>query len=197
MPQQHQHSSTSLTLLFTLRSHPADESAWNRFAERYQPLIMQWCLHKGLNQNDARDVSQEVMLRMARFIRHFEHDQKQSFRSWLKTVTHNAWHDWAKKEQKFSGGHNDEHLLYSLEGRDDLVERIESEHNSELLELAMLRVQLRVSEPVWRAFELSSLHGLDVAIVADQLNMESARIYGAKSRVIKFLREEIQRLESN
>ena len=190
------HNSTSLTLLQTLRSHPDDASAWNRFVQRYQPLIVNWCLQRGLAENDADDVTQDVMLRMARFIRKFEHNKRQSFRAWLKTVTHHAWHDWATREQRSGGGHDNEAVLHSAEARDELVEQLERQHNEELMQLALLRTQLRVSESVWRAFELTALQGLGGIEAAEHLNIESAKVYADKSRVIRFLQEEVRRLES-
>lgn len=194
--EQHEHNSTSLTLLHTLRVNPHDESAWARFLARYQPLILHWCRQRGLQENDAADVAQDVMHRLARFIRKFEHNQKQSFRSWLKTVTQNAWHDWVQKEKKYGGNADHGPLLHSLEARDELVERLEQEYNQELMNLALLRVQLRVTEPVWKAFELTALQGKGGIEVAKQLGVDAAKIYSDKSRVTGFLQEEIRRLES-
>lgn len=190
-----QHSSTSLTLLHTLKTHPGDESAWGRFVGRYEPLVLNWCMRRGLSHHDAVDVAQDVMLRMARFIRNFQHDGKQSFRAWLKTVTHNAWHDWSKKEERFGGGNDDEDHLHSLEARDELVQQLAEEFDTELTELALLRVQLRVTENVWRAFELTAIEGRSGQEAAEILNVSSAKIYVDKSRVMKFIREEVERLE--
>ncbi len=193
--QEIDRTSTSMTLLQALRARPDDESAWGRFVERYQPLILSWCARRGLSPNDAADVAQDVMLKMARFIRNFEYDSRRSFRAWLKTVTHNAWHDWAGKEARHGSGADDDETLQSVAARDDLILRLQQEYDAEIMELAVLRVQLRVSESVWQAFELTAFDGLTGIEAAKRLQIDVAKLYVDKSRVTKFLQEEVPKLE--
>ena len=47
----------------------------------------------GLQDADAEDVAQEILLKLARKLRDFAYDPKSSFRGWLKTVAHHAWRD--------------------------------------------------------------------------------------------------------
>ena len=64
---------TSLTLLGRLRRDPKDQAAWSEFVARYGPRILQWCRGWGLQESDAQDVTQDVLLKlnglMARFRR--------------------------------------------------------------------------------------------------------------------------------
>src|SRR5690349_13898870 len=84
---------TSPTLLGRLRQAPADQDAWDTFVARYGPRIYGWCLQWRLQEADARDVTQSVLLRLVKRIRQFEYDPARSFRGWLRTLAHHAWTD--------------------------------------------------------------------------------------------------------
>ena len=63
MPRDHP-SRTSVTLLGRLRQDPKDQAAWNDFVARYEPRILQWCRGWGLQESDAQDVTQDVLLKL-------------------------------------------------------------------------------------------------------------------------------------
>ena len=64
---------TSPTLLARLRS-PSDQAAWDQFVERYSPRIYGWCRRWNLQEADAQDVTQDVLLRLADKMRTFAYD---------------------------------------------------------------------------------------------------------------------------
>src|SRR5262249_28328528 len=82
---------TSPTLLRRLRRSPSDPAAWDGSVRGYGPQIYAWCRRWNLQDADAQDVTQTVLLKLAERLRAFTYDPEGSFRSWLKTVTHNAW----------------------------------------------------------------------------------------------------------
>ena len=55
---------TRLSLILRL-SDPADADAWRDFVSLYEPLIYQLARRKGLQDADARDLCQEVLLAVA------------------------------------------------------------------------------------------------------------------------------------
>jgi len=75
-------------LLNRLRHAPADPAAWEEFVRRYGPRIHAWCRGWGLQDADAQDVTQDVLLEIARKVRDFHFDPTRSFRAWLKTLAH-------------------------------------------------------------------------------------------------------------
>jgi RNA polymerase sigma-70 factor (ECF subfamily) len=77
---------TCPTLLARLRNDPSNEAAWDEFVEHYGRHIYRWCRQWGLQDADAEDVAQEILLKLARKLRDFAYDPKSSFRGWLKTV---------------------------------------------------------------------------------------------------------------
>ena len=58
-------SHTSVTLLARLRQVPADQAAWVQFTERYGRKIYAWCRQWNLQEADAEDVTQAVLIKLA------------------------------------------------------------------------------------------------------------------------------------
>jgi RNA polymerase sigma-70 factor (ECF subfamily) len=192
-------SRTSITLLARLRHAPADQMAWSQFVQRYGPKIYGWCRHWGLQESDAEDVTQDVLLKLAEKMRTFTYDASGSFRAWLKTLTHHAWQDFLVSRRRAGAAQGGtEHLetLRTATAREDLLQRLEEEFDCELLEAATARVRLRVQPHTWEAFRLLALEGRSGAETAEQLGMKVATVFVARSKVQKILQEEMRLLEN-
>lgn len=191
--------STSITLLGRLGRTPTDQAAWEQFVERYGPTLYRWARHRGLQKTDAEDVTQDVLMRLLEKMKTFRYDASGSFRGWLLTLTHHAWYDFLEKRRRCSGcgsgGSVVVQMLQTVEARDDLVRHLEEEFDRELLDRAMVEVQRRVEPRTWDAFRMLTLEGRSGAEVAAQLHMKVAAVFVARSRVQKWLRDEVHRLE--
>jgi len=188
---------TSPTLLARLRHDPSNEAAWDEFVEHYGRHIYRWCRQWRLQEADSEDVTQEILLKLARKLRDFAYDPRSSFRGWLKTVAHHTWRDFVdgrKGTRAIEGNHVSE-LLDSVEAREGLIHKLEEAFDHELLEAAKIQVRLRVAPHTWDAFRLVALEGLPAAEVAAKVHMQLAMVYVAKSKVQKMLQQEIQKLE--
>ena len=190
-------SKTSATLLARLRQVPADQAAWVQFTERYGRKIYAWCRRWNLQEAEAEDVTQDVLLRLAEKMQTFVYDPAKSFRAWLKTVARHAWSDhWSgRKAVVAAGGSQALELLQTVEAREDLVRRLEEEFDRELLDEAVARVRGRVRPHTWEAFERTALQGQSGAEAARALGMKVATVFVARSKVQKMLQEEMQQLE--
>jgi RNA polymerase sigma-70 factor (ECF subfamily) len=190
---------TSSTLLGRLRDNPTDQAAWSEFVRLYGPRIHAWCRKWNLQEADALDVTQIVLVKLAEKMRTFNYDPTRSFRGWLKTLTHHAWQDFREARQRAGAtGSGDSQvlgILETIEAGADLTRQLEEAFDFELLEEAKARVKLRVQPHTWRAFELTALEGESGAEAARQLNMKVATVYVAKSEVQQMLAEEIRKLE--
>lgn len=184
---------TCPTLLARLRHDPLNEAAWDEFVEYYGRHIYRWCRQWGLQDADAEDVTQVVLLKLSMRMRHFVYDPTKSFRAWLRTLAHHAWAD-LLAERARSGGKAIDVVaaLNQAEARDDLAARLESEFDLELREEAERRVRLRVASTTWEAFRLAAVEGLPGIEVADRLGMKVAAVFMAKSNVLKRLQDEVQ-----
>jgi RNA polymerase sigma-70 factor (ECF subfamily) len=190
---------TRVTLLTQLRQHPSDQAGWHEFVERYGRHIYRWCRQWKLQDADAEDVTQDILVKLTQKLRAFAYDPSRSFRGWLKTVAHHAWRDFEESRRRAHRAAGDSRvgeLMLTLEAREDLAQTLEDAFDLELVEAAKVRVRLRVAPHTWEAFRLMTLEGLPVAEVAARVQLQVAMVYVAKSKVQKMLQEEIRKLET-
>jgi RNA polymerase sigma-70 factor (ECF subfamily) len=191
---------TSASLLERLRRDPADQVAWGEFVRRYGPQIYRWCRKWHLQQADAEDITQTVLVRLADRMRSFSYDPARSFRAYMKTLTNYAWYDLLASRRNPGTGSGDSEVLQALESveaRDDLLQHLNAQFDQEVLEQATLRVRQRVEAHTWEAFRLTAWEGLSGAAVAERLGLKVATVFKAKSKVQQLLQEEIARLEGD
>src|SRR4051794_16340254 len=91
---------TRSSLLHRLRD-PADRESWGEFVALYEPLLLAYVGSKGLQESDARDVVQEVLVKLHHVLPDFQFDRARGrFRTWLWQVTSNAIADWARARKR-------------------------------------------------------------------------------------------------
>src|SRR5947199_5909221 len=126
---------THVTLLTRLRQDPSDQAGWDEFVERYGRHIYRWCRQWKLQDADAEDVTQDILMKLAQKLPAFAYDPSRSFRGWLKTVAHHAWRDFedSRRHAKRAVGHSQvQDLIPNLEAREDLVQKLEEAFDLEL-----------------------------------------------------------------
>ena len=186
---------TSPSLLARLRDSPEDQSAWGEFVGRYQPRLLAWGRRWGLQDSDAQEVAQNVMVRLASKLRVLSYDPSLSFRGWLYTIARHAWSDFVSDQRK-QGVHGDPtEVLQSVQARDDLEQRLADVFDLELLEEATSRVKARVEDKTWEAFRRTAMLEETASVVSAALNMPIASVFKAKSNIQRLLQEEIAILE--
>ncbi len=92
-----------------------DHEAWVEFVTLYEPIIYRLMRQNGLQDADARDVMQELLLTVSRSIDRWEPREGGSFRGWLRRVARNLVIHWLKQRgrQAVAAGDGD---LQSLLG---------------------------------------------------------------------------------
>lgn len=189
-------SLTSLTLLGRVQD-ARDATAWGDFVDRYAPQIFEWCRRFSLQESDASDVTQEVLCKLVAQMQTFRYEpEKGRFRGWLKTVTTNVVRDMARSRVRSASQAESEflELLEDERATTALYESIERAWQLEVLAVAEANVQMRVQPHTWEAYRLTTVEALPAPDVAARMNLPVADVYVAKSRVIKMLRAEVQRL---
>jgi RNA polymerase sigma factor (sigma-70 family) len=189
-------SRTHATLLERLaRSGGHDQEAWARFVDQYGRKIYAWCLHWGLQDADAQDVTQTVLVKLAARMKDFNYDPGRSFRAWLKVVAQNTWKDFVVGLKRTAGADWDLERLKTVEAGEGLVRGLEEQYDTELLDMAMRLVSGRAAPNNWRAFQMTAVEGVPAAEVAQRLGMAVARVYAARSTIQQRIAEEYRRLE--
>jgi RNA polymerase sigma-70 factor (ECF subfamily) len=191
-------SQTSTTLLRWLRDCPTDAAAWERFADRYGGLIYRWCRRWGLQEADAEDVTQNVLLELLRQMRTFAYDRAGSFRAWLRTVAYRAWCRFVRdRHRRGAAAAQAAGRLHSAASYEDLLHHLLREDDREVLDRAMAVVRLRVQPHTWDAFRLLALDGRSGQEAAAALAMTVGAAYVARSKVQKMIRDEITRMNED
>jgi RNA polymerase sigma-70 factor (ECF subfamily) len=190
--------STRVSILMALRNDPGDQSAWSAFVDRYGPQIHAWCLRRKLQEADAQDVTQMVLVKLVRHLPNFTYDPSRSFRGWLRTLTAHTWSDFIGDQVRGVRGSADAvvaEMLNTVQARADLVRQIEETYDQELLELAKAEVSRRVEPHTWEAFRLTAIEGVAGEEVAARLGIRVATVYRARHVVQTKLRATLAALD--
>jgi hypothetical protein len=78
---------TRITLLAQLRQDPTDQAAWDVFVEQYGRHIYRWCRQWKLQDADAEDVTQEILVKLSQKLRAFAYDPSRSLHVHDEAVT--------------------------------------------------------------------------------------------------------------
>lgn len=189
---------TQHSLLARVRS--ADEhEAWERFVLMYRPVIYRMARRRGLQDADAQDLTQTVLMRVAGAIDRWEPNEPGvRFRHWLRRVAKNAILNAITRSPKDPGvGGTAVQALLQQQPVDssDIEEELRLESMRERYLRAAANVQNDVAPDTWRAFQLSVIEQVDCEEVARNIGKSVGTVYAARSRVMRRLREEVKRLE--
>ena len=188
----HELPETRESLLIQLRD-PANRESWYEFAAIYRPMVYRMARRRGLQDADAQDLAQRVLLSVAGAIGQWNADPERArFRSWLARVARNAIIDnfrRAKPDCGQGGSTIMRRLAQEPVPADDELER---EHLREVFRWAAKQVRWEFEDTTWLAFWLTTVEGKSTSDVAAELNRSVGAIYTAKSRVMKRLREKVQ-----
>ncbi len=181
---------TSVTLLERLRQ-PGQEEAWIRFVRLYTPLVYYWARRVGMQSDEAADLVQEVLVTLIQKMPEFTYDPHQSFRGWLRTVTVNKWRERSRRMAL-----NCQSAIHLSEIADEpsIPAFEETEYRQQLVQRALQVMQRDFEPTTWKACWEFVVSGRSVQEIAKELGVSIAVVYGAKSRVLHRLRQELQGL---
>jgi len=181
-------SPTSKTLLFRVRD-AEDDAAWRTFVEIYTPLLFRYFRGRGLNETDASEVLQIVMIAIARAIRGFEYEpERGTFRSWLYTVARSKLNDFFNRQARQPMALDDEEMARLTDSADEIDDKWEAEYRWSVFEWAAARLRSEFQAHTWDAFWRTAVEGQAADAVAKTLDMKLGSVYTARSRVTARLR---------
>jgi RNA polymerase sigma-70 factor (ECF subfamily) len=183
---------TQPSLLERLRGQ-SGQANWNQFVALYVPLLYRWARGLGLQEADAGDLVQDVLVLLIRKLPEFRYDPGKSFRAWLRTLAHNCWRD---RQRRRATRPLDPLVAEKDEpvAQDDAAVFAEEEYRSCLVRraLELMRVEFRAT--TWKACWENVVAGKSAAEVAAELGITPGAVYVARSRVLARLREELRDL---
>jgi RNA polymerase sigma factor (sigma-70 family) len=183
---------TRLTLLDRLRD-PADLVAWTEFVTLYGPLLFHFARRRLPQDEDAADVTQEV-LRAVMSDRYRR--SRGRFQKWLMTVLLNKVRDFHAarfRRCELTGGSAVAERLREEPSRSD-EEEWDRDRERHLFHTAAERVRGRSNLLHWDVFVRTALEHQTGQAVAGALGLSLTNVYAIKSRLMKEIRDEVQRL---
>lgn len=181
---------------------PEDRLAWQQFVELYGSLLYGFARQRGLQDADAADLTQEVLLAIVQTAGRWHYDpQRGSFRGWLYGVTRNKIAQFLTNRRSQPLGSGDsttqQRLAEQPKPEADLEATWEQEYQQHLFRLAAAQIQKHFNPTTWKAFWRTAVEGARGAAVAAELGLSVGAVYVARSRVLARLTEEIQQLRTD
>ena len=191
---------TRASLLVRVRD-PADQASWHEFIEIYRPIILRLARQKGMQDADAEDVAQQVLMAVAKALEQRGHDHKRAkFRTWLGRVAHNAILN-ALTRGKPDRGSGDSAIRALLTEHESHAgpesDLLRLEYRREVFRWAAKKVRKEFRQATWDAFWLTAVEGRAVEVVAEELAISRGAIYTARSRVVRRIQEKVTEYEQD
>lgn len=185
---------TDPQLLTDLKDLAADES-WQRFCQQYGPSVRGLALRSGLSPEDADEVLQETLVKVARYLPSFEYDRSVCrFRTWLNQIVHQRILACLSRRQRRQFTEAAVARLAEVSPVAAGFGETSRSDEAALLEACLARLRARVPPKHWQIFEAYVLHGLPVSEVTRIHATSAANVYVLRHRLARRLREELDRV---
>jgi len=193
-----------------------DQESWKEFFDTYWKMLYSVARRSGLNEAEAQDIVQEVLVAVAKKMPNFHYDPViGSFKSWLMLIIRRRIIDYFRKRGRHPHGQAPDsgtpgpiahHAPDSATGT-GTMERIpdpegeqipriyEEEWQHHIFEAALQRVKQLVDYEEFQVFDCYAMKGWPPEQVAKTLNVTMSFVYNAKYRLTKLIKAEVQRLE--
>lgn len=187
----------------------SDDRSWREFYLTYEVHIRRLARRRGLSEQDAEEVAQDVLKRVAESIRTYQRtDRRGAFRSWLFQLTR-----WRASDRMRRRRRDGSHASVSLDepsgpsasdgtrlGIDmnattpTLDRQFELEAQRYVLDTLLARLERTVSKKHIQIFQMVMLDGVPVPRVAELFRTPASAVYVIKHRVLDKLRAEVDEL---
>jgi RNA polymerase sigma factor (sigma-70 family) len=177
----------------------ADHPRWTEFHETYRGLVLGIARRAGLNDLEAEETIQDVLLAVAQKIPEFEYDPgKDSFKGWLLQITRWKIADQFRKRAGHAKRHSpsdDDATQLSNIPATPFENLWDAEWQHLRLTEALARVKRQVNPAHYAIYHLHVIDDKPAAEVCATLGVNRAQLYLAKHRINTALKKELRRLD--
>ncbi len=176
---------------------PANRDAWEAFAELYRPIVYRLARRRGLQDADAEDLAQQVLVSIARAVPEWQRRPQTRFRHWLNRIARNAIINalTRRRHDAAVGGSDFMRSVHRLsEPSSDLESQIENEYERQIYRRAAQIVRESVNEDTWLAFFFTIVQGESTEAVATRLGKTIGNVHAARSRLMRRLQKTVREL---
>ena len=195
---EEQYNPTRVTLLAKLKKTDNNE-AWLEFEKIYRGFILSLIVRMGINQEDAKDISQAVLTKVWQKIEDFEYNQnKGKFHNWLAAMTRNTVRDFFRTKKNFITGrdsveYQEEYLDIETHVLPDIENLAREEWVLHITNLAWDNIKGDIYETKQDVFKMVSQE-IPNKEIARKLGISEPSVRVYKAEVFEKMRTEINRL---
>lgn len=160
-----------------------NEKSYEKLITAYEGKIYNMCCYMLKNKEDAMDASQEVCIKIFKYIKKFKGDSKLS--TWIYRITYNTCIDFIKKSR------NDVSIddVIALDSHKD--SSVENIIESREMKLEIKRCIKKLSEDFKAIIILRDIEGLTYNEISEILNIEVGTVKSRLNRAREALRNEL------
>lgn len=188
---------TDPSLLIRLKD-ASDQFAWAEFVALYRPAILGFARRRGLQNSDAEDLAQCVLLAVAQSVGHWCPDEGRArFRTWLHTVANRLVIDSFRRRTRSNAGGGTSHLEF-IARQPDLTDDsaiLDDELRLQIFRMAAAEARAEFTRETWDSFRLTAIEGKTVPEVASKQRKSVGAVYAARARVMRWIAQRIRELE--
>lgn len=176
---------------------PENREAWDEFTQIYRPVVYRMARSRGLQDADAEDLTQQVLMSVARALPQWQRNPNSRFRHWLNRIAKNAILNALTRGRRTLGVGGSDFLntIKSLPQQiSDIEAQIEHEYQRQLYRRAAEIVRSSVNEDTWIAFLNTVVEGESTEAVAARLGKTIGNVHAARSRLMRRLQTVVREL---
>lgn len=187
---------TRLTLL--QRAGTGSSDAWCELDSLYRPFIQGWLKNQHVEPFDADDLTQDVLTALYKELPEFNHSGRTgAFRSWLRTICLHRLLGYRRAQSSRArsvGGTDFYGQVLAVPEEDPLLADWDREHDQAILRHLFTIVTAHFTPETLNVFRQLTIEGRTATEVATEFGMTAGAVYVVRSRVLRRLREEAERL---
>ncbi len=185
---------TSESLILRVKD-PADAAAWSAFLAIYRPVIYRLARSRGLQDADAEDLAQQVLVSISRTVQNWQPAADgPPFRAWLYRIAHNECLKamTRRKPDAAAGSSSVQSMLFGLpQHATDTNLQLLHESRMEAFRWASEEVRHEFKSATWAMFWQSTVEERTIDEVARNHDRSTGAVYLARFRVMKRLKEKL------
>ena len=184
-----------------------DQESWRVFFETYWRLIYQVAIKAGLTDAEAQDTVQETVIAVFKHMPGFQyHPENGSFKTWLLNQTRWRISDQFRKRRNNASVEPRQPPTATDTTRGDEIadpasldwqKTWDEDWEQNLMQAAIQRVKLKVNSKAYQMFDLVVFKGWAIARVAQAFHVNPAKVYLAKHRISRLLKDEVSRMRAD
>lgn len=182
----------STQISFIRKLTTGEQKAWEELNQDYRPLIRKWLRKYQLQDCDVEDLTQEVMAVLFRSMDEFRHNGRVgAFRNWLRTTSVNITRNYLRRANipQATGLSVFQQRLLQLEDPNSQASaEFDREHDRMVIRRLLANISKQFEPITLEIFQMHVVAGVPATETAKQLNVSTASVHTAKSRVMRQLR---------